>query len=451
MVVPSLLRENPQFRRFWLGQTVSLLGDQVSLIALPLVAVLTLDANAAQMGYLVAAELAPNLLFSLHAGAWADQRARKRQIMIATDLGRALAIGSIPVAYAFDALTFPHMFVVAFLMGTLSVLFQVSYNPLFVALVPRERFVEGGSIMHGSRALSYVAGPSIGGLLVQAITAPVTLVVDACSYVVSALFLRSVEAEEPAPEAPGKGHVVAGIRWVFGNAIVRPALGATATINFFNFAFFALFILYATKSLDVPPGTLGLVLGAGAVGGVIGSVITGRVARRIGSRAGVRHRLRRLPRATVARAARRGAALGDPHLPLPRRVRVRARRDDARHQRRRNFLGGGSGPAALTRRGRLHGRELRRPPAGGARRRRARELDRTQTDPVDRDGGRARGMCLAAAVADPRAPRVAGTRGWRRLAADLLLDRLLGAFGRVLGGLPGVIGLVLGLAHAPWA
>ena len=282
MVVPSLLRESPQFRRFWLGQTVSLLGDQVSLIALPLVAVLTLDANAAQMGYLVAAELAPNLLFSLHAGAWADQRARKRQIMIATDLGRAVLIGSIPVAYAFDALTFPHMFVVAFLMGTLSVLFQVSYNPLFVALVPRERFVEGGSIMHGSRALSYVAGPSIGGLLVQAITAPVTLVVDACSYVVSALFLRSVEAEEPAPEAPGKGHVVAGVRWVFGNAIVRAALGATATINFFNFVFFALFILYATKSLDVPPGTLGLVLGAGAVGGVIGSIITGRVARRIG-------------------------------------------------------------------------------------------------------------------------------------------------------------------------
>ena len=89
MVVPSLLRESPQFRRFWAGQTVSLLGDQVSLIALPLVAVLTLDANAAQMGYLVAAELAPNLLFSLHAGAWADQRERKRQIMIATDLGRA--------------------------------------------------------------------------------------------------------------------------------------------------------------------------------------------------------------------------------------------------------------------------------------------------------------------------------------------------------------------------
>src|SRR5688500_6113669 len=99
------------FRRFWAGQAVSLFGDQISLIALPLVAVLALDADAAQMGYLVAAELAPNLLISLHAGAWADRRPRKRQTMIATDLGRALLVGSIPVAYAFDALTLPHMLV----------------------------------------------------------------------------------------------------------------------------------------------------------------------------------------------------------------------------------------------------------------------------------------------------------------------------------------------------
>ena len=282
MLMPPLLREDSRFRRFWLGQSVSLVGDQVSLIALPLTAVLVLDANAAQMGYLVAAELAPNLLFSLHAGAWADRRGRKRQTMIATDLGRALLIGSIPVAYAFDALTFPHMLVVAFLTGTLSVLFHVSYSSLFVALVPRDRFVEGGSIMHGSRALSYVAGPAIGGVLVQALTAPVTLVLDACSYVASALCLRGVRVEEPPTEAPGKGHVLAGIRWVFAEPIVRAALGATATINFFNFVFFALFVLYATKSLDVPPGTLGLVLGAGAIGGVVGSIVTGRVARRIG-------------------------------------------------------------------------------------------------------------------------------------------------------------------------
>jgi MFS family permease len=282
MLLPPLVRENPEFRRFWAGQSVSLLGDQISLIALPLVAVLVLDANAAQMGYLVAAELAPNLLFSLHAGAWADRHARKRQTMIATDLGRALLIGSLPLAYAFDALTFPHMLVVAFLMGTLSVFFQVSYNSLFVTLVPRDRYVEGSSIMNGSRALSFVGGPSLGGVLVQVLSAPATLVADACSYVASALFLRSVDALEPETESAEKGHVVAGVRFVAGNPIVRAALGATATINFFNFVFFALFILYATKSLGVEPGLLGLVLGAGAAGGVIGALVTGRVARRIG-------------------------------------------------------------------------------------------------------------------------------------------------------------------------
>jgi MFS family permease len=282
VLVPPLLRESVQFRRFWAGQAVSLVGDQITLIALPLVAVLALDATPAQMGYLVAAELAPNLLFSLHAGAWVDRRGRRRQLMIATDLARAGLIGSIPLAWAFDALTFPHLLVVGFLIGTMSVLFHVSYSTLFVALVPRARFVEGAAVMNGTRAFSYVAGPSAGGILVQVLTAPVTLVLDACSYLVSAVFLRRVEAVEPETETAGRGHVVAGVRFILATPVVRAALGATATINFFNFAFFALFILYATRELGVAPGTLGLVLGAGAVGGVVGSLVTGAVGRRIG-------------------------------------------------------------------------------------------------------------------------------------------------------------------------
>jgi MFS family permease len=282
VLIPRLIRESIAFRRFWAGQIVSLVGDQITMIAVPLVAVLALDATPAQMGYLFAAELAPNLLFSLHAGAWADRHARKRWTMIATDVGRALLLASVPLAYAFDALTFPHLFVVAFLIGTLSVLFQVSYSSLFVALVPRERFVEASSIVNGSRALSYVAGPSIGGLLVQALSAPLALVADACSFVVSALFLRRVDVAEPETEAAERGHVVAGVRFVAGSPIVRSALGATATINFFNFAFTALFILYATRSLGVEPGVLGLVLGIGAAGGLLGALLTTRIARRIG-------------------------------------------------------------------------------------------------------------------------------------------------------------------------
>ncbi len=281
-LVPPLLRESVEFRRFFAAQATSLFGDQVSLIALPLVAVLVLDANASQMGLLFAAELSPHLLFALHAGAWVDRRGRRRKTMIAADGGRAALLATIPLAAALGALTLGHLYVVAFLVGTLSVFFSVSYATLFVVLVPRERFVEGSSILNGSRAFSFVAGPSVGGVLVQLLTAPFALVVDACSYVASALFLGRISPEEPPPESAERGGVIAGARFIFASPIVRAALLATATINFFNFAFHALFILYATRALDVRPSTLGLVLGAGAVGGVIGSLVTGAVARRVG-------------------------------------------------------------------------------------------------------------------------------------------------------------------------
>jgi MFS family permease len=280
--VPSLLRDNRDFRRFWTGQTVSLFGDQVTLLALPLVGVLALHAGPAQMGYLTAANLAPYLLFSLHAGAWVDRRGRRRQVMIAADLGRALVIAAVPVAYALGALTLAEIYVVAFLSGTLSVLFFISQSTLFVSLVPRENYLEANSFLHGSRAFSFVAGPPAGGVLVQLLTAPYALVVDAVSFLVSALFLRRTDAVEPPTSTDEAGRIIAGARFIRHSPVVGAALGATATINFFNFAFFALFILYATRYLHVRPGLLGAVLGAGAVGGLIGSGLTPRLGRRIG-------------------------------------------------------------------------------------------------------------------------------------------------------------------------
>ena len=399
MVVPPLLRENPRFRRFWLGQSISLVGDQVSLIALPLTAVLVLDANAAQMGYLAAAELMPNLLFSLHAGAWADRRSRKRHTMIATDLGRALLIGSIPVAYAFDALTFPHMLVVSFLVGTLSVLFHVSYSSLFVALVPRDRFVEGGSIMHGSRALSYMAGPAIGGVLVQALTAPVTLVLDACSYVASAVCLRA------STSRAGDRGAREGSRPRRHPLGLRRTDRARRARRHRDDQLLQLRLLRALHPVrdEVArraPGTLGLVLGAGAIGGVVGLVVTGRVARRIGIGPAFAVGCIVFPAPLLLVPLAQGPTLGCPRLPLPGRVRLGARRDDARHQRRRDLRRGDPRPAALARLRGLHGRELRRPPGGRARRRRARQLDRTARDAVDRDLRRTARVPLPATVAD---------------------------------------------------
>jgi MFS family permease len=281
-VIPALLRENRPFRVFFAGQAASLVGDQVSLIALPLVGVLVLHATPAEMGYLTAAALLPNLLFSLHAGALVDRRGRRRQTMIAADLGRAALLATIPIAYAFDALTFAQLYAVGFLVGTLSVLFNVSSSTLFISLVPREGYVEATSLLNGSRALSFVGGPSLGGLLVQLMSAPAALVADAASFVVSALSLSRIRPLEPPTEAAERGHLAAGIRYVTSSPIVRSSLLATATINLFNFAFFALFILYANRSLHVRPGTLGLVLGVGALGGVLGSLVTGRISGRIG-------------------------------------------------------------------------------------------------------------------------------------------------------------------------
>ena len=279
--LPGALQER-DFRRFWVGETVSLFGDQATQIALPLVGVLALHASAAQMGYLGAALLFPNLLFSLHAGAWVDRRGRRRELMIFTALGRAAALAAIPIAYALGALTLTQLYVVSFLIGTLSVLFYVSYTTLFVSLVPRERYLEASSLLNGSRAFSFVAGPSMGGALVQIFSAPVALVVDAFSFAFSALTMHSIHPEEPPTEEAGRGHLKAGIRYIWDSPIVRAKLLSTATINFFNFVFWALFILYVTRELGVRPGVLGLVLGAGAFGGVLGSLVTGRLSRRFG-------------------------------------------------------------------------------------------------------------------------------------------------------------------------
>jgi MFS family permease len=259
-----------------------MLGDQISLIALPLTAVLALHASPGEMGVLTTAYLVPNLIFSLHAGAWIDRRGRRRQVMLVTDVLRGLCIATIPIAYAFGHLTWAQLYVVSFLTGTLSVFFYVAYGAFFQVVVPREDYVQANSLIHGSRAFSFLAGTSAGGILVQVLRGPYALALDAVSFLWSALFLGRIDAEEPPGAPHERGALLSGVRWIRGNAIIRAELLAVATLNLFNFMFFALFLLYATRELGVRPATLGIVLGAASVGTLLGSVVTARISRRFG-------------------------------------------------------------------------------------------------------------------------------------------------------------------------
>ncbi|MFC8723284.1 MFS transporter [Kitasatospora sp. NPDC057198] len=279
--IPELLHD-PAFRRYWTGQTVSSLGDQITLLVVPLIAVSVLHADAAQMGYLSAAGYLPYLLLSLHAGGWADRYGRRRRVMIATDLGRAAVLLTVPLAYAAGVLTLVQLYAVVLAVGALSVFFNVCNPPVFVALVPPDQYLRGNALVNGSRAATYVAGPGLGGLLVQLLAAPVALVVDACSFLASAAFLRRIDPVEPPAAEEGHGGAAEGLRWIRRAPVVRATLLGTATVNLFTFVIGALFVLYATTELRFSAGLLGAVMGAAAVGTLLGAAVTGRLSARIG-------------------------------------------------------------------------------------------------------------------------------------------------------------------------
>jgi MFS family permease len=281
----SPLLHERDFRHFWLGQTISVFGDQVTQLGVPLVAVLVLGADATQMGTLLAVGLLPHLLFSLPAGVWLDRVRHRRRLMIAADIARAALITSIPVAYVAGVLSMPQLYVVGFLTGSMAVVFDISWNTLLVAVVRREAFVQANALFSGSRALAFVGGPPLAGVLVQVLTAPIALAADALSFVGSALYLGRIRAAEPPIEIAEESlrtRLSTGLLFIFRDSIIRPMLLSVATINLFNFGFQALFILYVTTMLGVSPGVLGAALGAGAIGGVFGALIASRVGTRLG-------------------------------------------------------------------------------------------------------------------------------------------------------------------------
>ncbi|MFI5801404.1 MFS transporter [Streptomyces sp. NPDC051561] len=282
----SLWRDR-RFRRFWAGNTVSQFGDRITELALPLIAVSALNASANQVAWLTALIWTPNLLAIL-LGAWVDQRARKRRLMILADLVRAAVLLSVPVAFLLGAVTLGQLYVVAVLTGAAGVLFNTAYPPFFVGLVPRASYVDANSKLSASRSVSYVAGPAVGGALIQALTAPVTLVLDALSFLASAVLISRVSVDE-APVAadtaapPLLRRAGEGLALVVRHPVLRASLGCCATVNFFTFlAGSGLLVLFASRDLGLSAGVIGVAFGIGATGSLLGAVVAPRLSRRFG-------------------------------------------------------------------------------------------------------------------------------------------------------------------------
>ena len=285
------LWRHPDFVILWTGQTISLVGSQVTFLALPLTAVLVLNATPAQMGFLTAAGALPSLLVGLFAGVWVDRR-RRRPILIATDLGRAALLLLIPAAALLGVLRIEYLYAVAFLVGALGLFFEVAHHSFLPSLVGREQLVEGNSKLEISDSVAEIVGPGLAGGLVQLVTAPIAIAVDAISFLISALFLGLIRTPEPTPKPPDEqqnilGEAVDGLSLVSRNALLRAIAGSMSTLHLFNSVLEAVFVLYVTRELGIGPGLLGLIFASGSVGFLIGALLPGWVTRRFGLGSGI--------------------------------------------------------------------------------------------------------------------------------------------------------------------
>ena len=280
------------FRALWVGQSISQLGSQVSLLAIPLLAVVTLDATPLEMGLLAALETAPFLLFSLPAGVLADARDRRR-LLVLTDLGRAAALLVIPAAFVVGAASLPLLGVVAFVVGALSVTFEVAAQSYVPELLPEERLIEGNQRLELSTSAATVLGPGLAGVLVATIGGAFAIVLDALSYLASAAALlltppaprrsdvaRGTQAVA-RPRRVGHG-LTQGFAVVLRDPFLRDLASSTATFNLASAMIAAVFVLYATAVLGIDPGTFGVLYGLANVGFLLGAAVVGYAARRWG-------------------------------------------------------------------------------------------------------------------------------------------------------------------------
>ena len=285
MTSAGLWRQAP-FRRLWVATTVSQLGTQVSELAVPLTAVLTLGVTPFGFGLLATAGWLPILLVSLPAGAWLD-RVRRRPVLVAGDLGRALALVSIPIAYALHGLSIWQLYVVALVVGSLTVVFDLGSQAYVPSLVDRARLVDANSKLQVSEQGSGVIGPALGGVLIRLLGAPVAILADVASYLASAASIVSIGQPEAVPAAadhptgrPGLGREIAeGLRYALGHPYLRPMALTSALASLFGRTLQVVVLLYLVRGLGLNAAVIGLIFSIGSLGFVGGALLAERVVR----------------------------------------------------------------------------------------------------------------------------------------------------------------------------
>ncbi|MFE9030684.1 MFS transporter [Streptomyces iakyrus] len=281
----------PDFRLLWVGETVSGLGNSVTVVALPLIAVVGLGASSTAIGLLTAAVWLPWLLVGLPVGAWVDRR-RKRPLMIACDLAAAAALVSVPAAACLDALTFQQLVVVALVCGTAAVCFDTAYHSYIRIVLDGRDLLEGNAKLQGSAAATQVAGPGVAGLLAQALGAVAALVADAVTFLVSAVCLRRIGVVEPdrdpdAERASLRRQMAEGLRFVGRDRYLRPMVMWGAVVNLALMGYQAVQVVFLVRTVGLNPGMVGLLLTSGSAGAVVGALVATRISRRFGTARGL--------------------------------------------------------------------------------------------------------------------------------------------------------------------
>lgn len=279
----------PDFARFWGAGAVSHIGDAITRLALPLVAIVPLGASPLAVAALGAAQFAPFLVVGLPVGAFVDRLVRKRRVMVLADVGRAVTIASVPVAYAAGWLTLPHLIAVAFIHGCLSALFDVAASAYLPDLVSRAQLVDANGKLELARSGAQIVGPGAAGVLIELVTAPLALVADVISFLGSAVLLSGVRHREPGPQrTTGRPRltlvreVIEGTSYVFREPRVRAVALTALLANLFRSVLLAVLLIYLVREAHAPVGAIGVAFAVGNVGFVAGALVAASLSRRLG-------------------------------------------------------------------------------------------------------------------------------------------------------------------------